>query len=171
MNRDPRRGQPSGPAPRLEGVRLLLPLLVLLALLSACAAGTAGSGGAAAPPPTDTTDAAAGGGISQADNDLQVSYDRGDGTEPESWTLTCVGFVEGSHPAAEAACAHLRTLDDPFAALPSDVMCTEQFGGPQTAHVLGRWNGEPVDLQLSRTDGCHISQWDALGALLPEPVG
>jgi hypothetical protein len=27
-----------------------------------------------------------------------------------------------------------------------------------------------VDLQLSRTDGCRISQWDRLGALLPGPV-
>jgi hypothetical protein len=37
--------------------------------------------------------------------------------------------------------------------------------------VTGRWAGEPVDLQLSRTDGCRISQWDRLGALLPGPVG
>ena len=79
--------------------------------------------------------------------------------------------MEGSHPDAEAACAHLTALDDPFAPLPTDVVCTEQFGGPQTAHVLGRWNGEPVDLELSRTDGCRISQWDALGPLLPGPVG
>ena len=149
---------------------LLLPLVALLALLTACASGGTGSGSGAAAPTTAAPDAAAGGGIAQADNDLQIELDRGDGTEPESWTLTCVGFVEGSHPDAEAACAHLKTLDDPFAPLPTDVVCTEQYGGPQTAHVIGRWNGDPVDLHLNRTDGCHISQWDALGPLLPEPV-
>lgn len=164
-----RSRQPSGAVRRLSGVRTLLPVLALLVLLPGCASG--GSGGTAAAPTSDAADPAAGGGISQADNDLQITYDRGDGTEPESWTLTCVGFVEGSHPDAEAACAHLATLEEPFAPLAPDLMCTEQYGGPQTARVLGRWNGEEVDLELSRVDGCHISQWDALGPLLAEPVG
>ncbi len=146
--------------------------LALLALLTACASPSGDAGtGTGTGSPTSGSDAAAGGDIQQADNDLQVELDRGDGTEPETWTLTCVGLVEGSHPDAEGACEHLKGMDDPFAPLPADVMCTEQFGGPQTARVIGRWNGEPVDLELSRTDGCHISQWDALGPLLPGPVG
>jgi Subtilisin inhibitor-like len=154
-------------------VRILLPAVALLGLLTACASpsGDAGAGGGSAAPTSDSADPAAGGGIGQADNDLQVELDRGDGAEPESWTLTCVGFVEGSHPDAEAACQHLTAMDDPFAPLPSDIVCTEQFGGPETARILGRWSGEPVDLELSRTDGCRISQWDALGPLLPAAAG
>jgi hypothetical protein len=171
MTRLSRWRQPDPAARRLYGVRILPPLIALLALTTACASGTAGSGDAAAPPSTGTADPAAGGGIAQADNDLQVEYDAAEGTEPETWTLTCVGFVEGSHPDPEAACEHLKAMEDPFAPLPSDAMCTEQYGGPQTAHVIGRWNGEPVDLQLSRVDGCHISQWDALVPLLPGDVG
>jgi hypothetical protein len=77
----------------------------------------------------------------------------------------------GSHPDPEAACAHPATMDDPFAALPDDVGCTQQYGGPQTANVLGRWAGEPVDVVQTRTDGCRIEQWDALGPLLPGPAG
>ena len=168
MTRVARRRQPSGTARRLTGVRLLVCLTALLALLTACASSGAGSsGGGTATPTGDSPDPAAGGGISQADNDLQVSYDRGDGAEPETWTLTCAGLVEGSHPDAEAACAHLATVDDPFAPLPTDLVCTEQYGGPQTARILGRWDGEAVDLEVSRTDGCRISQWDALVPLLP----
>jgi hypothetical protein len=150
-------------------MRLILLLMALLALLTACASGDGQPGGDAAA--SRTGPAAGGGGITQADNDLQIEFDPGDGTEPESWTLTCVGFVEGSHPDAEAACAALKAMADPFAPLPADVVCTEQFGGPQTARVLGRWNGEPVDLEVSRTDGCRIAQWDRLGPLLPGPVG
>ena len=116
-------------------------------------------------------DPATGGGISQADDDLQVVVDRGDGSGPEEWTLTCVGLVEGTHPEAEAACAHLAGLEDPFLPLPNDVACTEQYGGPETAHVTGRWNGEPVDVELARTDGCLITQWDSLVPLLPPPIG
>ncbi len=151
-------------------MRILPAMVALLALLTACAS-PSGGGTADAGPTSTSTGPAAGGGISQADNDLQVEVDPGDGTEPETWTLTCVGFVEGSHPDAEAACAHLTAMADPFTPLPADIVCTERYGGPQTARVLGRWNGEPVDLELSRTDGCRISQWDRLGPLLPGPAG
>ena len=147
---------------RLSGVRLLL----LLALLSLTACASPAAPDAGAPSASDPA-----GGIQPADNDLLVEFDRGDGTEPERWTLTCVGVVEGSHPDAEAACEHLSGMADPFAPLPADMMCTEQYGGPQTAHVTGRWKGQPVDLGLSRIDGCHISQWDSLVPLVPADVG
>jgi hypothetical protein len=145
---------------------LALPLLASLAVLAACASPSDDDGAAGG-----SSDPSAGGGIPQAGNDLLVYVDRGDGTPAEDWTLTCAALVEGSHPEAEAACAHLAGLDDPFAPLPDDVVCTEQFGGPQTARVTGRWSGEPVDLELSRSNGCLIAQWASLGPLLPIPVG
>jgi hypothetical protein len=129
-------------------------------LLVACASEGSGSGGPGAA-----------GGIQRAENDLQIEVDRGDGSPVERYTLTCAGFAEGDLPDTEGACTHLQGLDDPFAPLPADAICTEQYGGPQTARVTGLWGGEPVDLALSRTDGCRISQWDALGPLLPGPVG
>ncbi|WP_236832969.1 SSI family serine proteinase inhibitor [Blastococcus sp. KM273128] len=140
--------------------------LLLLAgvLLAGCATGPGGAGGTAA-------DRSAATGVAQADDDLIVEVDRGNGTPPETWTLTCAAGAGGTHPRAEEACAHLAGMAAPFAPLPDDLVCTEQYGGPQTAHVTGRWNGEPVDLQLSRVDGCRISQWDSLGPLLPVPVG
>ena len=90
---------------------------------------------------------------------------------PERYTLTCGDVPGGDHPDPQATCAHLAALDDPFAPPAADVVCTEQYGGPQTAHVIGRWSGEEVDLELSRSDGCRIAQWDALGPFLPVPVG
>jgi hypothetical protein len=58
-------------------------------------------------------------------------------------------------------------MDDPVAPIPDDMVCTQQYGGAQTASVTGRWAGRPVDLALSRVDGCTIAQWDGLGPLLP----
>ena len=156
------------------GMRLLLVVPVLL-LAAACGSGEPD---VAAPSPVPTPvpsadggDLAAGGGISQAENDLAVAYDAGDGSAPVTWTLTCVGSVDGDHPDAEAACAHLHGVEDPFAPLPEDRVCTEQYGGPQTARITGLWRGQPVDLEVSRTDGCRISQWQSLGPLLPQDVG
>jgi Subtilisin inhibitor-like len=144
---------------------VLLPLASVLAL-GACASGQGGAGGSAVSGPDDGAT-----GVSQAAGVLVVEVDRGDGSPQETWTLTCGPSVGGTHPQAEAACAHLDGMSEPFAPLPDDLVCTEQYGGPQTAHVTGRWRGDPVDLQLSRVDGCRISQWDSLGPLLPVPVG
>ncbi len=151
----------------MTGMRRLLPLLVpaVLLVLSGCGSADAGAGAT----PSSGSDPAAG-RISQPDNDLQLEIDLGDGSDPLSWTLTCVGFVEGSHPAAQAACDHLSGMERPFAPLSDDAVCTQQYGGPETARVLGRWGGEPVDLALSRVDGCRLAQWDSLGPVLPETV-
>ena len=68
---------------------------------------------------------------------------------------------------AQAAFDHLAGLERPFAPLPEDVVCSQQYGGPETARVLGRWGGEPVELDLSRVDGCRIAQWDSLVPVVP----
>lgn len=143
--------------------------LLVLTLLLLVGCGSESVGGPPGPSPSGRADdsLAAGGGISRADNDLVVELDRGDGSPPERWTLTCVGVVEGDHPQAEQACEHLQAMDDPFAPIPDDAVCTQIYGGPETARVTGLWRGQPVDLALSRSDGCRIDQWDRLGPLLP----
>ena len=110
---------------------------------------------------------AAGGG-SRRRTTCRSSVDAGDGAELESWSLTCAGKGDrlpsgrrgGLRPPGWAWTTRSRPL-------PDDVACTEQYGGPQTAHVAGRWGGEPVDIELSRVDGCRISQWDALVPVVP----
>ena len=87
------------------------------------------------------------------------------GETPVRWTLVC-DPAGGDHPDPDAACRALAAAQDPFRPVPDDALCTQQYGGPQTATVRGTYRGQPVDLALSRVDGCRISQWDALGALL-----
>ncbi len=141
-------------------------LAVLVLALTACAAPAGDDAGAGNP-----GDPSAGEDIAQADDDLQLTVDPGDGSPVVEWTLSCTGVVQGSHPAPEDACAHLAGMSEPFAPLGAETVCTQQFGGPQTARVIGRWDGDPVDLELSRSDGCRIAQWDSLGPLLAIPVG
>lgn len=150
-------------------MRIVLTVVAVLASLTACASQTGdGSAGGTTDPGGDS--GAAGGGISRTENDLAIELDPGDGSAPLSWTLVCAGVAEGSHPEPEAACAHLRGLAEPFAPIPADVACTEQYGGPETATVTGVWGGEPVELELHRANGCGISQWSSLGPLLTIPV-
>jgi hypothetical protein len=165
----PRRFRGASRAP------LILLLVVPLVLLAACASGDGGGSADGSPPSAPSssapsTPAEPTGGMDQADNDLQVELDRGDGSPVEQYRLTCVGVAEGTLPDAEAVCAHLEGLADPFAPLAADVMCAEVYGGPQTARVTGRWHGSAVDLQLARTNACRTAQWDSLGPLLPGPT-
>ena len=147
----------------------LLPavLLAATALLGGCAPGTGDvAGGEPAPSGTDRPAT----GVARGEDDLRIEVDPGDGAPAQEWTLTCGASAGGSHPRAADACAHLAGMDDPFAPLPDDLMCTEQYGGPETAHITGRWRGAPVDMELSRVDGCRISQWSSFGPVLPVPV-
>ena len=40
--------------------------------------------------------------------------------------------------------------------------CTQQYGGPEKAHVTGTLEGRPVDVTLARTDGCGIAAYETL---------
>ncbi len=139
-------------------------LLLLLLAVAGCAEPAGSGAGGAASPGSSASDASAG-------NELMIVLDRGDGTAPERYTLTCGELPDGDHADAAVACAHLEGMDDPFAPLSPDLACTEQYGGPETARITGRWHAEDVDLELSRTDGCRISQWEALGPVLPSVEG
>ena len=146
------------------------PAVVLLVALVLAGCSSGPDDGGAAPAPSAPS-AAPSSSAQTADDELAVELDRGNGSEPEQYTLTCTDPVAGNLPDAAAACAHLRGMTDPFAQLSPDLICTEQFGGPQTARVTGHWAGADVDLRLSRVNGCRIGQWDGLGPLLPGPVG
>jgi hypothetical protein len=102
--------------------------------------------------------------------DLTIVFDDGAG-KTKTWKLTC-DPPGGTHPNPTAACAALaakgKTALPPVA---KDMMCTQIFGGPQTAKITGSWQGEPVTASFSRANGCEISRWEALTGLLPATTG
>ncbi|GAA3815982.1 SSI family serine proteinase inhibitor [Cellulomonas soli] len=145
-------------------------------LLAGCASGTSGSptvtapgtapAGAPASPSTTATIVPAPDG-SVVPGELTVEVDATGSGAVETWTLTC-DPVGGSHPDPLGACLALGTPEGvaALAPVPASTMCTEIWGGPQTAHVTGTLDGEPVDATFSRTDGCQIARWDTLVAVL-----
>ena len=86
--------------------------------------------------------------------------------DAKKFTLRC-GPAAGSLPRAASACSKLGTLPRPFAPVPRDVACTEQYGGPQQALVTGRLRGNPVWAMFSATNGCQISRAKKIAFLLP----
>lgn len=98
---------------------------------------------------------------------LVVAVDSGEGVWHRA-TLRCEP-TGGTLPGRRRACATLHRLGPKaFAPVPADVMCTEQYGGPQRARVTGTWHGRAVRASFTRTDGCQIARWDAIVPVLPD---
>jgi hypothetical protein len=97
--------------------------------------------------------------------DLTAVVDDGAGGKT-TYTLTCEP-TGGDVEQPEVACEQLSTTAAlPLQPVDPDMMCTQVYGGPQTAVVTGTVNGQPVDSTFSRVNGCEISRWDAMTALL-----
>jgi len=121
-----------------------------------------------APEPTGPATEAPAGDVAA---DLTITLEEGGGS-PVTVTLTCVP-PGGDHPDPQGACSALSAAGGVGAFDPTgpDVMCTEQYGGPQTATVTGTVGGERVDADFSRVNGCEIGRWDDLAPLLGSAGG
>lgn len=127
-------------------------------------------------PPADPPDDPPLGGGPYPIADLTVTYEHPDVGTIEYQivclgdTATLLGDVDGVND--QAACLALagtevqtRLIDGP-----QDGMCTQQYGGPETARFVGTIDDQPVDTTVNRSDGCGISDWDQLLADLLPPA-
>lgn len=87
------------------------------------------------------------------------------GSETTTWKLTCAP-AGGNHPHAKQACAAIKKAKHPFAPVSKKQMCTQIYGGPQRARITGSWQGQKIDADFSRKNGCQISRWKALRPVL-----
>jgi hypothetical protein len=129
-----------------------------------------------APATGATTDPATGPAASSTNAMLTITLQQDASAEPVQYVLECVDGVPGpasTLPGAEAACARVGELGaDFFTARPDkDVICTQQYGGPQTAGIIGEIDGTSVLAAFALTDGCEISRWDAVRDILGAPGG
>jgi hypothetical protein len=72
-------------------------------------------------------------------------------SQPIRMTLRCGGTCD------------VARLDEALTEDPERA-CTQQYGGPEKAHVTGTVNGRTVDITLARSDGCGIAAYEALFA-------
>lgn len=88
-----------------------------------------------------------------------------------TWTLRC-DPTRGTLPRAARACARLATSGPKlFKPLPPNAVCTEIYGGPQKARVVGVVDGKRVWSTFTRTDGCQIGRWQRISPWLVPPGG
>ena len=112
----------------------LLPLLLATALIAGC--GDDEEQPAATPPASGT------------DLTIQVG---GDGVKEQTIRIDCV-----TDPCDERKlAAAVRKPDEAVA-------CTEIYGGPEQARIMGTLRGEPVDRTIDRSNGCGIADYEAL---------
>ncbi|WP_323960156.1 serine protease inhibitor [Arthrobacter sp. JZ12] len=102
---------------------------------------------------------------------LTISIRLSPESQPKEYVLECSRDGVGSSttmPNAEAACEVVRRLGASFFNAKPDPnkMCTQQYGGPQTATITGTVDGQRVHAYFSATDGCEIARWNALQAVL-----
>ncbi len=106
---------------------------------------------------------------SAAGTSIRVSFwERGSlAAEPDTvWVLRC-NPAGGTLPQPARACARLAAGGAKLVApVPEGVVCTEIYGGPQRARVVGRIAGKRVWATFGRQNGCHIDRWNRLSPWL-----
>jgi hypothetical protein len=99
---------------------------------------------------------------------LRVTYseDVAKPSESITWTLRC-NPARGSLPRSARACARLAAGGARlFARLPRNIVCTEIYGGPQRARVVGTVNGRRIFATFARSNGCEIDRWQRISPWL-----
>ena len=84
-----------------------------------------------------------------------------------TFTLACAPAA-GTLPHARAACSKLAALQRPFAPTPRQTACTQIYGGPQQALIVGRFRGRAVRSSFNRRNGCEIYRWNRVAFLFPQ---
>ena len=103
---------------------------------------------------------------------LRIAYWEGPGDTPGVvWTLRC-NPARGTLPRPAAACTKLAVGGAKlFAPVRPGAICTEIYGGPQRARIVGVVAGKRVWSTFARTNGCEIDRWRRVSPWLLPPGG
>jgi hypothetical protein len=104
---------------------------------------------------------------------LRVTYweDAAVASKSVTWTLRC-GPASGSLDRPARACARLAAGGVKlFAPLRKSIVCTEIYGGPQEARVVGSVAGKRIWATFTRRNGCEVDRWQRISPWLVPPGG
>jgi hypothetical protein len=108
-----------------------------------------------------------------AETSLRITYwdDSARPSASVSWTLLC-NPARGTLARPVVACRRLADAGPKlFAPLRKDIACTQIYGGPQQARVVGTVAGARIWATFTRTDGCQIARWSRISPWLVPPGG
>ena len=108
--------------------------------------------------------------------DINVAHPEADDID---YTITCLGdtatLLGDVTLSADQACRALADTDVRtrlIDGVPADQVCTEIYGGPHIATIVGTHDGDTVNATVDRSNGCGIDDWDwLLGGILPPATG
>lgn len=109
---------------------------------------------------------------------LHISYKPTATALNSIFTVSCSGtkipIVGGTHPNRVAICKLLNAQTAKnnllYPKFPQNMMCSQIYGGAETARVFGSYGGRQVDSTFSRTDGCRNARWIQALPLFTFPV-
>jgi hypothetical protein len=111
----------------------------------------------------ETTDSAAGEGSL-----LELTLDT-DGPGPEKPRTATVDCPEPSQATADELCGRVLLLSpDAFDPVSPGAACTEIYGGPDALTVVGTLEGEEVEGEFTRENGCEIDRFEAWTPILKD---
>ena len=108
-----------------------------------------------------------------AETSLRVTYweDSAKPSASVSWTLRCEP-PRGSLARPAVACRKLAAGGTRwFVPLRKDIVCTEIYGGPQKARIVGTVGDRQVWATFNRVNGCAIERWSRISPWLIPPGG
>jgi hypothetical protein len=96
---------------------------------------------------------------------LSIKIESGTGAV-SSWRLRC-NPNGGNHPAVKKSCKLLNSSEGKKILFPvTKDACSQVYGGSAKATIKGTYGKKKVSLNLSRENGCKISEWERVFTLL-----
>jgi hypothetical protein len=106
--------------------------------------------------------------VATPETQLTISFwPQGRGAEePNTYTLRC-DPAGGTVPRAATVCRQLDALVNPFRRTSKNLVCSDQYGGPQQALITGSHKGNRIWTLIGMRNGCEISRAKRLAFLVP----
>jgi predicted secreted protein len=150
--------------------KIAFPVLVVMALVVACGDDANTPAATTAPTSTDAPVVDVPVSIRVEIGTLEVVGALVSTIDIEGGVITGRGYLGADPAPAVALLADGDAVERLVSGADQQQACTEQYGGPDVAHITGSIDGTPVDTTVDRANGCGIADWDLLQPILPLPL-